>query len=111
MIVQPDHIRALAEKVLIDLGAPHTHARIQVDLLLEAEMRGIPSHGLLRLRRVVERIRNGVTDPRATGKLQWLSRGLLSVDGERGLGPVIVSNALEALAGRAREDGIAIASI
>ena len=111
MMIQVEHARTLAEKVLIDLGTPKTHARIQVDLLLEAEMRGIPSHGLLRLRRIVERIRNGVTDPRATGKLHWAARGFLSVDGERGLGPVIVSNTLEALTARARADGVAIAGI
>ena len=35
----------------------------------------------------------------------------LSVDGERGLGPVVAMAALDAIIPRAREDGIAIAAI
>jgi LDH2 family malate/lactate/ureidoglycolate dehydrogenase len=111
MLVPVDTLRALAEGILIDSGVPAAHARIQAGLFIDAEMRGIPSHGLLRLRRVIERIRVGLSVPGATGKQTWSSRNFLSVDGERGLGPVVVQAALDAIVPRAREDGIAIAAI
>lgn len=111
MIVDPDRVRVLAEAVLSKHGAPREHAYLQADLLLEAELRGVASHGLLRLERIVERIRNGVTDPKATGAHHWVNRSFLHVDGERGLGPVVAMSALRAIEACAVENGIAVASI
>src|SRR4051812_16579725 len=111
MIIDAAQVRSLAEDVLVCHGAPAAHARVQADLLLEGELRGLPSHGLLRLRRVVERIQRGLTDPRTSGRQQWLYRAFLDVDGERGLGPVVAQSALTTIEPRAREDGIAIAAI
>jgi LDH2 family malate/lactate/ureidoglycolate dehydrogenase len=90
---------------------PTAHARIQAGLFIEAEMRAIPSHGLLRLRRVIERIRAGLAVAGETGAQDWTARGFLSVDGRRGLGPVVAMAALDSLVPRAREDGIAVAAI
>ncbi|HEX2761568.1 MAG TPA: Ldh family oxidoreductase, partial [Rhizomicrobium sp.] len=77
----------------------------------EAEMRAIPSHGLLRLRRVIERIHAGLSVPGEIGKQEWTARSFLAVDGQRGLGPVVAMAALDAIIPRAREDGIAVAAI
>ncbi|PLZ01387.1 dehydrogenase [Burkholderia sp. WAC0059] len=100
-----------ATRVLERAGAPPAHARIQADLLVEAEARGRSSHGLLRLPRVVERIRNGVADPRTRGAATWRGDALLCVDGERGLGPVVAFAALDQIAERARRTGVAAAAI
>lgn len=111
MLVPAEKLRALAEGILTDNGVPPDHAKIQAGLFIDAEMRGIPSHGLLRLRRVIERIHAGLSAPGETGAQVWSSRNFLSVDGMRGLGPVVVQAALDAIVPKAREDGIAIAAI
>lgn len=103
--------RALAGAVLARAGVPAGNAEQQRELLLEAELRGVPSHGLLRLERIVERIANGVADPVTQGRHDWLSQGFLSVDGQTGLGPVVAFRALEALCARAKQTGIAVAAI
>ncbi|CAM3768440.1 Ldh family oxidoreductase [Polaromonas hydrogenivorans] len=110
-IISSSYIREVAIRALARAGIPAHHAEIQLDVLLEAELRGVPSHGLLRLDRVVQRIANGVADPHATGRHYWRSSGFLSVDGERGLGPVVAIAALDALQKRASEVGVAIAGI
>lgn len=92
-------------------GAPEAHARLQVEVLLEGELRGTPSHGLLRLPRLVRRIANGVIDPAASGRHAWRGPGFLAVDGERGLGPVVAARALDAIVERARETGVAVAAV
>ncbi len=84
---------------------------MQADLLVEAELRGRPSHGLLRLARIIERIENGVIDPHATGGHTWAGTSFLSVDGRNGLGPVVALSALDAICARARETGVALAAI
>jgi len=111
VLVRVEEVRKLAEGILLANGVPADHARIQAGLFIEAEMRAIPSHGLLRLRRVIERIHAGLSVPGATGKQTWTARSFLSVDGERGLGPVVAMAALNAIVTRAKEDGIAIAAI
>jgi LDH2 family malate/lactate/ureidoglycolate dehydrogenase len=104
-------IRNTMHAVLTAHGVPEPLARTQTDLLLEAQMRGYASHGLLRLPRIIERIVNGVASPVATGVHQWIGESFLSVDGERGLGPVVAVSALDALKERARRSGIAIGAI
>lgn len=91
-------------------GVSEAFARLQVELLLEAELRGRASHGLLRLNRICERIINGVINPATSGQHDW--RGaFLSVDGEAGLGPVVAHSAIEALREKVSETGIAVAAI
>lgn len=92
-------------------GVPPAQALEQAELLLEAELRGRPSHGVMRLPRLIERIRNGVTSPVSTGRHQWRGQALLDVDGQQGLGPVVAFSALRALCERARETGVAAAAI
>jgi LDH2 family malate/lactate/ureidoglycolate dehydrogenase len=104
-------LRDVAAKALLRAGVPEDHAVQQLDLLLEAELRGIPSHGLLRLDRLTRRIANGVADPHVRGVHEWRRHSFLSVDGQRGLGPVVANAALDALKSRARETGVAVGAI
>ena len=86
MLASVEQVRKLAEGILTANGVPADHARIQAGLFLEAEMRAIPSHGLLRLRRVIERIHAGLTVPGVSGKQQqataWIG-GQHQVDAQR----------------------------
>ncbi len=102
MLVPAEELRALAEGILCANGVPPAHAKIQAGLFVEAELRGVPSHGLLRLRRVIERIKAGLSVPGGSGTQVWTARSFLSVDGNRGLGPVVAMAALEAIMPRAR---------
>jgi LDH2 family malate/lactate/ureidoglycolate dehydrogenase len=110
-VVDAALLRDIAAKALDRAGIPKEHAAQQLDLLLEAELRGIPSHGLLRLERITRRVANGVVDPNASGSHAWRKQAFLSVDGQRGLGPVVANAALDAVKSRARETGIAVAAI
>ncbi len=110
-VLSVENVRTTALAILAHAGVPEAHAALQADLLLEAELRGVPSHGLLRLKRIVERISNGVADPAATGQHHWQREAFLEVDGRMGLGPVIADAALERICKRAERTGIALAAI
>lgn len=110
-VVDAKNLNELAQAALERAGVPEEHAALQADLLLEAELRGVPSHGLLRLSRIVARIKNGVSDPVATGVHEWTSSAFLTVDGQKGLGPVVAISAIDALLDRAKQAGIAAAAI
>lgn len=53
---------ALTVTLLKQRGAPKKHALVQADVLLEAEMRGRPSHGLQRLSRILALDIHGTLD-------------------------------------------------
>lgn len=110
-IIDAAIVRNLGARALERARVPQPHATEQLDLLMEAELRGISSHGLLRLSRIIRRIANGVADPNARGIHDWKKSAYLSVDGQRGLGPVIANAALDALKAKARETGIAVGAI
>ncbi|MEV5961218.1 Ldh family oxidoreductase [Kribbella sp. NPDC051952] len=103
--------QSLAERLLIAAGVPGPAAVQQAELLLVAEAKGVPSHGLLRLPRLLRRLANGTASPTNTGKHEWLSPCYLSVDGEQGLGPVVALRALAAVVPAAERHGVAVCSI
>lgn len=111
MLISARDAMRLGVDILVAAGVPADAAHIQLDLLIEAELRGHASHGLLRLPRLVERIGNEVADPTTRGAHRWVGSGLLAVDGQHGLGPVVALDALEAISGRARTTGVACAAI
>ncbi|HKY80297.1 MAG TPA: Ldh family oxidoreductase [Sphingobium sp.] len=111
MIVSAADVQLTGVAALHRAGVPLENAKLQVDLLLEAELRGRASHGLLRLPRLVRRIGNGVADPVTSGTQQWVREAFLEVDGMMGLGPVVGCAALEAAIERARVTGVCVAAV
>jgi LDH2 family malate/lactate/ureidoglycolate dehydrogenase len=101
----------LATALLEDRQTPPAHAALQAKVLVEAELKGHPSHGLQRLPRILTRIERGLIDPSADGRASWRSSSYLDVDGLRGLGPVVACSALALLSARAASAGIAVCGI
>ncbi|APE45256.1 dehydrogenase [Sulfitobacter alexandrii] len=92
-------------------GVTDVHADIQSDVLIEAELRDLPSHGLQRLPRLIERLETGLANPTASGTGQWSRPSVMLVDGNRGLGPVVMMETLEKLAVAVDEQGIVVGAI
>ena len=111
MLVSVEGLREISQNALLAQGVTATNARLQADLLIEAELRGLPSHGLQRLPRLVARLRAGLADPVASGVPRETRPGVFTVDGERGLGPVVMMQAMARLTELARAQGIALAAI
>lgn len=106
-----DDIRRTGLAALRAAGVPADHAETQLQLLLDAELRGVHSHGLLRLPRVIERIQNGVSDPHATGTGVWQGAAFYAVEGGQGLGPVVACKALDQLYDKVATTGVAAAAV
>lgn len=104
-------VRSVSLGALRLAGVPDQHAQVQATLLLEAELRGVPSHGLMRLPRIIERLRSGATSPVSCGVGCWRSTAFWEVDGRQGLGPVVAVQALSEICEKAEETGIAIAAV
>lgn len=101
----------LAAFALTLRGATDEHACIQAEHLVQAELRGHPSHGLRRLAVLATRIDNGLIDPAAEPILEWTATAALRVDGAGGFGPVAAYRAISELRSRIPESGIAAAAL
>jgi L-2-hydroxycarboxylate dehydrogenase (NAD+) len=104
-------VNELGLAVLTRLGAPRGAAQVQVQQLVESDLRGRPSHGMQRLFTLAERIQNGVLDPAAEPLVQADGPACVTVDGRSGFGPVAGMAAVQAALARARNVGVSIAGI
>ncbi|MBR9764878.1 MAG: Ldh family oxidoreductase [Rhodobacteraceae bacterium] len=111
MLVSAGHLRGIVEKALLLQNVPQAGAELQADLLVEAELRGLPSHGVQRLPRLVARLRAGLADPLASGVVRETRPAVFTVDGGEGLGPVVMMRALERLAALTPVHGLTLAAI
>ena len=102
---RPDRLAAFARDVLAAVGVPAADAALVAGCLVEAELWGHPSHGLLRLSWYVARIRSGVVDPTATPQTVADRGAVAVVDGHEGLGHVLTAAAAREAVRRARAHG------
>lgn len=107
--IERDGLHILTIELLEAHGAAARNARIVADHLIEADTRGLRSHGTMRLPQYLDEIRRGEVDPSARPQLDARRPGQLLVDGNRSFGQVVGVVMAEALADPARELGIAMA--
>lgn len=108
MAISYDNAFSIAVKALVNTGVPEAAAKIQADLLIEADLRGKFSHGLMRLPRILKRIQNKVINPESIGICNWRRTAYLEVNGQKGLGPVIAINALDKAVKRVQKTGVVV---
>ncbi|MBI4493962.1 MAG: Ldh family oxidoreductase [Chloroflexi bacterium] len=105
-------LRAFTVQAFLRCGVAEPDAEVVADSLLEADLRGVDSHGVTRLLGTyVKRLRRGVVNPRPTVRLVDESAATLLFDGDNGLGAVVGKQAMEACIQRARAAGAAWAGV
>ncbi|MCX5819704.1 MAG: Ldh family oxidoreductase [Deltaproteobacteria bacterium] len=81
-------LRQLMEQLLSAAGCGVEAACVTADVLLEADLRGYPTHGLLRLPTMIQRLQTGMINPAAQPRIVTERAGSALVDADRSLGPV-----------------------
>ena len=107
VFVPAENLRSFMERVLAALGLPEEDAKITVDVLIEADLRGIDSHGIGRLSIYVERLLSGKQNPHAPLTVVSEAPGTALLDGGAGMGQVISVRAMALAIKKAKETGIA----
>jgi LDH2 family malate/lactate/ureidoglycolate dehydrogenase len=107
----PERLTDFAAAVLQAEGVPADDARLVARCLVQAELWGHPSHGMLRLSWYVARIRSGVVDPAAKPETVVDTGALALLDGREGLGHVLAAHATNEAVRRAREHGVGLVGV
>jgi LDH2 family malate/lactate/ureidoglycolate dehydrogenase len=97
--------------VLQRLGVPAAHARDVAGCLIKAELRGVDSHGLVRLPVYARRLRSGVVKARPDIRMIPAGTSVALIDGDNGLGPVVGTRAMDAAVDPARKHGTGLVGV
>jgi LDH2 family malate/lactate/ureidoglycolate dehydrogenase len=93
------------------LGVPPKDAEEVAKCLIEADLRGTDSHGVIRLPVYARRIRDGVVNPRPLIRVVKEHAAAALLDGDNGLGAVVGSRAMEKALDLAELSGIALVGV
>jgi L-2-hydroxycarboxylate dehydrogenase (NAD+) len=98
---------AFVEAVLQRFGVPTQDARVTARRMLDADVRGMTGHGVFRLPQYVQRLEAGGYNVRPAIRQLHETPVSALIDGDNGLGQVVVTRAAETAVAKARANGVA----
>lgn len=104
-------LRQFTTQLLWNTGLGGDEAACLAHSLVLADMRGVSSHGLMRLRTYAERIRRGVVRPGITPHVLRGSASFLAIDGGNGNGMWVGQQVMDLCIDRARRNGTCFATV
>jgi len=102
---QADYLRDFTTRVFIHFGVSPQDAAVASDVLSKADLRGIDSHGVARLRTYVDMFTIGRINPKPDIKIIRSKKSVATVDGDSGLGLVVGPKANEIAMDKASQYG------
>ena len=105
VLIPLEPLKELLVKLLVRMGMFQVEAEIATDRLIEADLRGIHSHGSRTAERYLEAMDMGDIDPRAQILTVTETPAIAVLDGSRGVGHVAATRAMELAIQKAREVG------
>lgn len=106
-----DLLTCFAGALLEAAGVPSSNAILTAQALVDADIEGLASHGLMQLPNYLERIEQGSVDPAAEGEIVVDLGSRLTLDAGNGLGQVTAERACDIAIARAAEHGVAIVAV
>jgi LDH2 family malate/lactate/ureidoglycolate dehydrogenase len=106
-----DDLFEFGSQVLERQGVPPEDAREVAACLTKAELRGVDSHGMVRLPVYARRVQAGVVKARPSIAVTSSGTAAALVDGDNGLGPVVGARAVETAVNLAVEHGTGLVGV
>jgi ureidoglycolate dehydrogenase (NAD+) len=100
-------LQTFAGKALSTAGIPEDDAAVAARVIVAANRKGIDSHGVVRLAHYVRRIKNGTIKTEPSITVDRRAPAVAIVDGDDGLGQVVMSRATDEAISMAKEVGLA----
>lgn len=100
-----------AKSLLIANKVPADNAAIIARCLVEADLRGVDTHGINRLPSYMKRLREGVMDPGASPSVEAKSPVVAMVDGNNSFGFLAATAGMDFAVSAAKTYGIGMASV
>jgi LDH2 family malate/lactate/ureidoglycolate dehydrogenase len=105
-------LRDFTRRAFTKAGVPDEDAEVVTDNLIEANLRGVDTHGITRLLLIyVKRLRAGIVNARPDIRIVSESPAAITVDGDNGLGAVVGAWAMREAIRRGGEAGACWAGV
>lgn len=93
------------------VGVPAPDAHLVAETLVEADLRGVHSHGVMRLPGYIQRIQAGLVPPKARVTVTAEGPAFAHLDAHNSLGQVASARALVLAVRKARESGVGVVGV
>lgn len=110
VLVSAEDLSTLVEALFRQAGVAPADAATIARVQLDADLRGMHSHGMRAVPTYLERIRTGIINPTPSIKITNLG-AVAAVDGDDGPGQVVAVRAMEECIARARRYHVGIATV
>ena len=105
-LIPHDRLEFFAAACLEKLGLIGADARLVAETLVAANLRGVDSHGVVRLPHYATRLRNGSVKARPSIAVKHTGASTATVDGGAGMGQLVAARAMHEAISVSRENGI-----
>jgi LDH2 family malate/lactate/ureidoglycolate dehydrogenase len=109
--VGADPLRDFCAKVSERMGVPPDDAAVTADVLVAADLRGISSHGVARLKRYVDGLRDGMMVARPNIEIVHQTPCTALIDGGAGLGQPVGVRGMKLAIRKALEVGVGFVAV
>src|SRR5680860_119309 len=106
-----EDLQALMRSILEAAGTPAGCACIVADSLVDANLAGHDSHGVIRVIQYLDQVKSGALDPNAEPEVIQRTGAMAMVDGKWGWGQPAMLLAADEAIGLAREYGLGLATV
>lgn len=110
-VLSEKNLLKFANALLVAGGAGHDEAQIVAHSLVQSNLRGHDSHGVMRIPFYLDRVKQGILKPGARIKIEHESPGTLICSGGWGFGQVVARQVMDATITRAAGIGIACGTL
>lgn len=111
VVVQADALRDYCSELLKKVGQPEDDARIFADSLVESNLRGVDTHGVVRLKVYVERIEQGLVKAEPEFKFTKTMASTGIFDADTGQGQIAALRAMGHAIELAKESGLGAVAV
>ncbi|KAK1449562.1 malate/L-lactate dehydrogenase [Colletotrichum melonis] len=102
----PSKAVTFAKTLLVKSGLPEDDATLMAECLVQADTRGVDTHGLARLQQYIERVQSGLVNAKANIEITEKTPVAAHADGDNGFGFIVASKAMKDAIRRAETYGI-----
>jgi L-2-hydroxycarboxylate dehydrogenase (NAD+) len=90
-----ERVRTFSEKIFKAIGCSNKDAKLAADVLIQADLAGVDSHGVARLSGYVRLYDHGRLNPKPNIRIIHQTPSTATIDGDRGLGLVVAPFAMK----------------
>ncbi len=110
-VLSANQLRTLSTSIFTGLGVPKKDAKLVADLLVDANLTGFDSHGVIRIPIYTKGIKMGAVKPGAEIKIVSETSSTAVIDGGWNLGQVVAKYAMNVCIEKARKGVIGLVTV